>query len=138
VIAPYRRYAADEKAAILATIAQVQAWCPEKELDAILGDLGLPPATYHRWCERAEHQKLADRIVVPHRNAVPPTPVEVACVRAFAEHHFALGYKRLAYSLMLENQAFLYPWMVHAILSEAHLLGRRQPAPELLDRKSVV
>ncbi len=134
MIEPYRRYAADEKAAILAAIAQVQAWCPEKELDAILRDLGLPPATYHRWCERAEHQQLADCIVVPHRNAVPPTPVEVACVRAFAEHHFALGYKRLAYSLMLENQAFLYPWMVHAILSEAHLLGRRQPAPELLHR----
>lgn len=134
MIAPYRRYAADEKAAILATIAQVQAWCPEKELDAILGDLGLPPATYHRWCERAEHQQLADRIVVPQRNAVPPTPAEVVCVRAFAEHHFALGYKRLCYSLMLENQAFLYPWRVHAILSEAHLLGRRQPAPKLLHR----
>lgn len=35
---------------------------------------------------------------------------------------------------MLENQAFLYPWMVHAILSAASLLGRRQPAPELLRR----
>ena len=45
-----------------------------------------------------------------------------------------MGYKRLAYSLMLENQAFLYPWMVHDLLAEADLLGRRQPLPELLHR----
>ncbi len=134
MIEPYRRYTSDEKAVILAAIAQVHAWCPAKQLDAILSDLGLPPATYHRWCERAEHKQLADHIVVPHRNAVPPTPAEGACVCAFAEQHFGLGYKRLAYSLMLENQAFLYPWMVHRILSAANLLGRRQPAPALLHR----
>ena len=109
VIEPYRRYTADEKAAILATIAQVQEWCPEKNLDAILNDLGLPPATYRRWCERAEYKQLADHIVVPHHDAVPPTPAEVACVRAFAERHFGMGYKRLAYGLMLENQAFCIP-----------------------------
>lgn len=100
----------------------------------ILEDLGVSPATYHRWCERAAQHQLADRIVVPQRHAVPPTPIEVARVRTFAEHHFGLGYKRLCYGLMLENQAFLYPWMVHAILSAANLLGRRQPTPELLHR----
>jgi putative transposase len=96
--------------------------------------LGISAATYHRWCERAAHDQLTDRLVVPSRRAVPPTPREVACVLAFAEQHPGLGYKRLCYSLMLENQAFLYPWMVHAILSEAHWLGRRQAAPELLQR----
>jgi hypothetical protein len=35
---------------------------------------------------------------------------------------------------MLENQASLYPWMVYQILAEANVLGRRQPAPELLHR----
>jgi putative transposase len=96
--------------------------------------LGLPKATYHRWATRAHQKQLADHIVVPRRQAIPPTPVEVRCVRAFADEHFGLGYKRLAYSLMLENQAFLYPWMVHDILAQANLLGRRQPAPELLHR----
>ena len=96
--------------------------------------MNVSAATYHRWCERAARHQLTDRVIVPQRHAVPPTPCEVACVRTFAEQHFGLGYKRLCYSLMLENQAFLYPWMVHAILSAAHLLGRRQPAPELLRR----
>lgn len=73
MIEPYRRYAAEEKAAILALIAHVQEWCPAKPLDVILTDLGLPPATYHRWCERAEHNQLADRMVVPQHHAVPPT-----------------------------------------------------------------
>jgi hypothetical protein len=68
--------------------------------------LGVSSATYHRWCERAAQHHLTDRVIVPHRRAVPPTPSEVVCVRAFAEQHFGLGYKRLAYSLMLENQAF--------------------------------
>ena len=90
--------------------------------------------TYHRWTQRAREHRLADHIVTPRRKAVPPTPAEVQCVRDFAEAHWGLGYKRLCYSLMLENQAFLYPWMVHDILAEASLLGRRQPAPELLHR----
>jgi transposase InsO family protein len=60
--------------------------------------------------------------------------METQCVCEFAETHWGLGYKRLTYSLMLENQAFLYPWMVHDILAGNHLLGRRQPAPEPLHR----
>jgi putative transposase len=96
--------------------------------------VGLPARTYHRWTNRAHQNQLADHIVTPRRIAIPPTPVEVRCVREFAETHWGLGYKRLAYSLMLEKQAFLYPWMVHQILAEASLLGRRQPAPALLHR----
>ena len=111
-----------------------QERCPDKRIDTLLGDLGLPKATYHRWTNRARQKQLADRVVVPHREAIPATPSEVHCVHAFADAHFGLGYKRLAYSLMLEKQAFLYPWMVHDILAQANLLGRRQPAPELLHR----
>jgi putative transposase len=96
--------------------------------------VGLPERTYHRWTNRARQNQLADHIITPHREAIPPTPAEVGCVRAFAETHWGLGYKRLTYSLMLEKQAFLYPWMVHDILAQASLLGRRQPAPELLRR----
>jgi transposase InsO family protein len=119
---------------ILQTIQRAQSLCPEKSLDEILGDLGLPKATYHRWCDRAEHSQLTDHVVVPPREAVPPTPDEVRIVRDYAEHQPGLGYKRLAFSLMLENRAFLRPWMVHDILAEAHLLGRRLLPPELLRR----
>lgn len=49
VITSHRRYTAEEKAAILATIARAQERCPVQSIDAILGDLGLPKATYHRW-----------------------------------------------------------------------------------------
>lgn len=129
-----RRYTAPEKLEILATIRRTQQHCPDRSLDAILAELGLPEPTYHRWVKRDQHHQLADHIITPKRNAIPPTPAEEQCVRGFAETHWGLGYKRLAYSLMLENQAFLYPWMVHTILANASLLGRRQPAPVLLHR----
>ena len=115
-------------------MTQAQQWCPTKKLDAILTEVGLPLRTYYRWTQRAQENQLIDHIVTPRREALPPTPAEVRLVREFAETHWGLGYKRLAYSLMLEKQAFLYPWMVHVILAEASLLGRRQPAPELLHR----
>ena len=116
------------------TITRAQEWCPTKDLGAILAELGLPLRTYYRWTQRAQANQLTDHIITPHREAVPPTPTEVRVVREFAETHWGLGYKRMAYSLMLEKQAFLYPWMVHSILAEAGLLGRRQPAPELWHR----
>ncbi len=115
-------------------MAHARHLCPQRGLEAVLRDLGLAKATYQRWCERAAANQLTDNVVVPHRKAIPPTPHEAECVRAYAEEHLGLGYKRLAYSLMLENKAFLYPWMVHAILAEANLLGRRPPPPELLHR----
>ncbi len=119
---------------ILKTVQQAQAHCPERPLDAILADLGLPSATYFRWVDRAAAGQLADRVVVPRRSAVPPTPQEVEIVVDFAHAYPLLGYKRLAYALMLEKKAFLRPWMVHDILAEHRLLGRRQPPPELLVR----
>jgi putative transposase len=119
---------------ILKTVQQAQVHCPERSLEAILGDLGLPAATYFRWIERAAAGTLADQVVVPHRPAVPPTPVEVEAVTGYAHDHPLLGYKRLAYALMLENKAFVRPWMVRDILADHELLGRRQPPPEPLVR----
>lgn len=96
--------------------------------------MGLSTATYYRWSQRAQQVRLTDQVQVPRRTAVPPTPVEVAVTTSYAGQHPLLGYKRLAYALMAENQAFLRPWMVHDVLAEAHLLGRRAPEPEPLVR----
>lgn len=119
---------------ILDTIHDAQELCPQRALTDVLSDLGLPAATYYRWCERAAEGQLADRVVVPRRQAIPPTPAEVGIVLNYAHEYPLLGYKRLAYALMAEKCAFLRPWMVYSILNEADLLGRRAPAPEPLVR----
>jgi len=131
---PKRRYTADEKAVILETIERAQAVCPERSLSDILTDVGLPRATYYRWNERAAESDLADHVIVPRRQAIPPTPAEVGIVLDYAYRHPLLGYKRLSYALMAENKAFLRPWMVYGLLAEANLLNRRAPAPEPLVR----
>jgi putative transposase len=136
-ITPSRRYTADEKATLLATITHAQQLCPERSLAAILADLGLPSATYYRWQDRAQGQQLIDRVVVPARTAVPPTPQEIDGVVQGAQRHLLLGYKRLAYALMAENKVFLRPWMVRDILDHHQLLGRRAPVPEPLVRPPV-
>ena len=116
------------------TIQRAHELCPERSLQDILADLGLPHTTYYHWQARAAVGQLADRMVVPQRQAIPPTPAETGIVLDFAYHHPLLGYKRLAYALMAENKAFLRPWMVYDLLDQAKLLGRRAPAPELLKR----
>ncbi len=116
------------------SIGRAQALCPERDLVDILADVGLPKTTYYRWQIRQSEGRLGDAVVVPQRGAVPPTPSEAYWVREYARAHPLLGYKRLAYALMAENIAFLRPWMVHAVLAEADLLGRRTPAPEPLVR----
>ena len=133
-LTPGRRYLADEKTLVLDTIHRAHELCPERSVTDILTDVGLPKATYYRWCERATGGDLTDGVVVPQRQAVPPMPVEVGRVLDYAYRHRLLGYKRLAYALMAENKAFLRPWMVYVILDEADLLGRRAPAPEPLVR----
>lgn len=131
---PRRRYTADEKTLILDAVQRARQLCPQRSLDEILADLGVPSATYYRWCERALQGQLADRLCVPQHSALPPTPYEVTSVLNYARAHPLLGYKRLAYALMAENQAFLRPWMVYNVLAEADLLGRRTPPPEPLVR----
>ena len=115
-------------------VARANQLCPERSTDEILNDLGLPRATYYDWQARAAEGQLANRVVVPRRPALPPTPDEVTLAKRFAEAHPELGYKRLTYALMAENQAFLREWMVYDILGAASLLGRRAPKPELLQR----
>jgi transposase InsO family protein len=100
----------------------------------LLGDLGLPRTTYYRWRARAATGCLEDDPMLPQHPAILPTPAEVQTVCAFAREHSALGYKRLSYALMAANQAFLRPWMVCDVLSQAQLLGARQAPPVLLRR----
>lgn len=80
---------------ILAVIERAQQHCPDRSLPAILADLGLARATYYRWQRRTQTDQLADRVIVPRRTALPPTPTEVETVCAFAREHPLLGYKRL-------------------------------------------
>jgi transposase InsO family protein len=115
-------------------VQHAQQLRPERELAALLAELGLPCATYYRWTERQGTDDLADRIVTPKREAIPPTPAEAATVRDFATHQPLLGYQRLTYALMAENKAFVREWMVRDILSAAELLGRRTPPAPLLRR----
>jgi putative transposase len=133
-VAPRRRYSADEKTRILETITQARTRCPGLSLREILGDLGVGDTTYYRWTQRAKSARLTDDVRVPQRKAVPPTPIEISETTGFARRHPLLGYKRLAYALMAENKAFLRPWMVHDVLADAQLLGRRAPEPEALVR----
>ncbi len=91
----------------------------------ILAHLGLPPATYYRWMQRAESGGLEDRVVVPRRRAAPPTPEEVAAVCRFALEHPATGYKRLAWLMVDKNVAYLRPWQVYTILQDRDLMSRR-------------
>lgn len=123
-----------EKQAILDTIRRAQQLCPDRPVTAILADLGLDPATYYRWCEREAVGHLADRVVVPQREAVLPTPSEVRRVRNYALSHPQIGYKRLTFAMIDQDVAYLRAWMVYNILAQADLLGRRAPAPELLTR----
>jgi transposase InsO family protein len=123
-----RRYSAPEKQALLGALRQAQTHTGQS-LRALTPLLGVPRATYYRWQEREEEQRLADRIVTPRRRVVWPTPDEVRAVRAFALQEPAMGYKRLAWRMVDAGVACLRPYQVLAILREANLL-RRQAAPE--------
>lgn len=104
-------------------------------VDEILVQLGLPPATYYRWQGRAQEGCLADRVVVPHRQAFPPTPQEVAAVCGFGLAHTQMGYKRLTWQMVDEDVAYLRSYQVYHILKEHDLLCRRHvPQSEPLKR----
>lgn len=99
-------------------------------LATILAQLGLVPATFYRWCQRAGAGQLADRIVVPRRQMLLPTPAEAAAVRDFALQHPVMGYKRLTWAMVDQDIAYLRPYQVYRVLREHQLLVRRPKPPE--------
>jgi putative transposase len=135
-IKPHEHHSAEEKAVILDTIRQAQARTGEP-VEMILAQVGLPPATYYRWQARKQEERLADVVVVPHRQVPLPTPEEVGAVRDFALACPQMGYKRLTWQMVDENVAYLRPWQVYGILGEHNLLRRTaQPASQPLKRPS--
>ena len=87
---------------ILRTVEQAQARSGQS-VEAILAELGLSAATYYRWQAQAQVGRLADQVMVPRHQALPPMPDEVAAVCAFALNHPAMGYKRLTW-LMVDKR----------------------------------
>lgn len=124
-LTPYRHYTADEKQELWLLVARAEVLAPERTRREILEDLGLQPSTFYRWLERADTATLVDAQVLPEPMRLPPTPDEIARVVRYAQVHPLLGYKRLTWAMVDENVACLRPWMVHAILKEQNLLGRR-------------
>jgi putative transposase len=122
------RHSKEDKERLLHTVVQATdhtAWPTCR----ILAELNLASATYYRWKRRAEREELTDRIVVPKRDALMPTPKEVEVVCAFALSHPLTGYKRLSFQMLDENVACLRPYQVYRILADHDLLARRGPQP---------
>jgi putative transposase len=124
-LTPYRHYTVDEKQELLALIARAERVNPGCRRTDILKDLGVGHSTFYRWLERANDGTLCDAQVLPDHLRLPPTPDEIARVVEYAQVHPLLGYKRLTWAMVDKNVACLRAWMVHAILQEHHLLGRR-------------
>ena len=117
---------------ILDTVGQAQNRSGQP-VTAILNKLDFSRATYYRWQGRAQSGDLADQVVVPQRQALPPTPAEVAAVCDFALAHPMTGYKRLTWLMVDQDVAFLRPYLVYRILKGWDLLARRpQALPEAL------
>jgi len=100
-----------------------------------LSQLELPRATYYRWEKRTQVGQLADRVVVPRRQALPPTPDEVDAVCDGALTNPATGYKRLTWLMVDQDVVYLRPYQVYRILKGRDLLARRpKAASEALNR----
>lgn len=112
---------------ILAMVAQTQDRT-KQPVQEVLDQIGMPSATYYRWHEREQEGRLDDRIVVPRRQAILPTPAEEVAVRDFALAHPATGYKRLTWMMIDEDQVYLRPYQVYRILGAHDLLARRPSA----------
>lgn len=119
---------------MLGLIARAETLNPERTRADILKDLGLTHSTFYRWLARADEGRLDDLHVLPEPLRLPPTPDEIARVVHYAQAHPLLGYKRVTWAMVDENVAFLRPWMVHSILKEHDLLGRRVQAIVRFDR----
>ena len=119
---------------ILKTVAQARERSGQPVI-SILSQLELPRATYYRWTGRAQAGQLEDRVVVPHRKALPPTPHEVDAVCDGALTFPATGYKRLTWLMVDQDVAYLRPYQVYRILKGRDLLARGpKPTPKALKR----
>jgi putative transposase len=112
---------------ILKTVEQAQERSGQPVI-SILSQLELPRATYYRWEKRVQEGRLADRVVVPRRQAPPPTPDEVDAVCDGALTNPATGYKRLTWLMVDQDVAYLRPYQVYRILKGRDLLTRRPKA----------
>jgi transposase InsO family protein len=119
---PGQRYAAAEKQRILDTVREAMERSG-RPLHWVLEHLGVAPATYYRWVERARRDHLADRVVVPPPLR-KPLPEEEEAVKAFALAHPREGYRRLAWMMVDADVAYLGPSSVYMVLRRNDLLAR--------------
>jgi len=101
----------------------------------LLDDLCIPRASYYRWKEDQGRAEPVKRDRSGGTGIVPPTPEEVEKVKSFALSHAAIGYKRLSWTMIDRDVAYLRPYQVYTILDQAELLARRvSPNPAALRR----
>ena len=117
-----RRYSAADKRELLELVARSQGrtgWA----LRHILRLLGLKPARYWQWRERARRGALGDRPpVAPALDQL--LPEERAAVIDYALAHPKDGYRRLTWQMVDEDVACLSPASVYRVLNESDLLYR--------------
>ena len=132
-VEPGRRYDASIKSEILETVRLTRERTKETTIET-LEQLGLSRSRYYRWRRRAAENSLNDQ-QPSGRTELRPTPREAAAVRAFSLEQPTMGYKRLA-SMMIDNDtAYLSPYWVLQILSDAGLIRTRKAIiPEALKR----
>jgi len=99
----------------------------ERSVRDVLDQLDVSHATYYRWKDRAERDRLVDARTPRRRPGLPPTPTERAAVCDFARAHPLMGYKRLAWDMVDRDLAYLRPGQVYQVLQAADLLARRPP-----------
>jgi hypothetical protein len=120
-VVPYRHYGREEKELILAAVGEVQG-IVRAPMKAILKHIGISRSTYYRWLKRASDDCLADRTIISHRRAWPPTPQEIDSVCGYALEYPQMGYKRLTWQMLDDDVAYLKPYQVYEILSGHSLL----------------
>jgi len=133
-VAPYRHYSSEEKGLILASVERVHEMIGIS-VNAILSHLGISPATYYRWHQRASTGSLADMIAAPQRRTWPPIPQEIDSVCSYALEYPQIGYKRLTWQMVDDDVAYLKPYQVYEVLKRRDLLRRgKNGASEPLKR----
>jgi len=133
-IVHYRHYSSEEKELILSSIERVKEMVGAP-VEVILDHLGIPPATYYRWHQRASTGSLADRTSPFQRITWPPIPQEIESLRDYALEYPKIGYKRLTWQMIDDDVAYLKAYQVYEILKEHGLLcWGKNGAPETLNR----